>query len=283
MAELGVQGRRLDFVEAAMTYSVDTGSKPVSGSTLPGGRVVQHEGRLEDHVVAIHDARPLRATLSLDAQGFMLVERPTAVADFYDADALRAVYYPEIEALVKDLTGASRVLVFDHTLRSGDEATQAARHVREPVRVVHNDYTEWSGPQRVRDLLPAPEAAALLRHRVAVVQVWRPIAAPVLAKPLAICDARSMTPRDLIAAERRHSDRVGEIYHIAANSDHRWYYFPGMGRDEALVFKCYDSATDGRARFTAHASFDDPTTPADAPPRESIEIRTLAFFAPDGA
>ena len=75
-----------------------------------------------------------------------------------------------------------------------------------------------------------------------------------------------------------HPDRVGEIYHITYNPDHHWFYFPHMQTNEALVFKTYDSATDGRARWTAHAAFDDPTSEPDAPDRESIEVRTLAFF-----
>ena len=149
-----------------------------------------------------------------------------------------------------------------------------------PVRHVHNDYTEWSGPQRVRDLLPADEAATRLQHRFAVIQVWRPIRKPVESSPLAIADARSLASKDLIATERRYPDRVGEIYHITYNAAHRWFYFPNMQRNEALVFKTYDSMKDGRARWTAHAAFDDPTSPADAPARESIEMRTLAFFAP---
>jgi hypothetical protein len=109
--------------------------------------------------------------------------------------------------------------------------------------------------------------------------VWRPIRGTVLSSPLAICDARSVSPHDLIPAERHHRDRVGEIYQLAFNPGHRWYWFPQMRRNEALVFKCYDSEKDGRARFTAHASFDDPLAPADAPVRESIEVRTLAFWA----
>jgi hypothetical protein len=202
------------------------------------------------------------------------------MADFYDEEELRSVYYPEIERLVKEVSGASRVMIFDHTVRSGDEATQEAKRVREPVKVVHNDYTAWSGPQRVRDLLPADEAETLLEHRFAVIQVWRPIGAPVDASPLAICDAGSIAPAELIPAERRHPGRVGEIYHVAYSPNHRWYYFPRMRRNEALVFKCYDSKKDGRARFTAHGSFDDPTSSPDAPPRESIEMRTFAFFSP---
>jgi len=197
--------------------------------------------------------------------------------NFFDADELKRVYYPEVEALVKKVAGAARVVVFDHTLRSGDEAEREARLIREPVFNVHNDYTEWSGPQRVRELLP-DEAEELLRHRFAIIQVWRAINTPIQSNPLAIADARSLAHQDLIRAERRYPNRVGETYRIRHNPDHRWFYFPEMRRDEALVFKVYESAKDGRARFTAHSSFEDPTTPEGAPPRQSIEARTLAFF-----
>ena len=197
--------------------------------------------------------------------------------DFLDADELKRVYYPEVEALVKKVSGAARVVVFDHTLRSGDEAEREAKLVREPVLYVHNDYTEWSGPQRVRDLLP-DEAEALLQGRFAIIQVWRATNKPIQSNPLAIADARSLHPADLIRAERRYPNRVGETYRIGYNPDHRWFYFSRMRRDEALVFKVFDSAKDGRARFTAHSSFNDPNTPAGAPPRQSIEARTLAFF-----
>ena len=143
---------------------------------------------------------------------------------------------------------------------------------------MHNDYTEWSGPQRVRDLLPAEEAEELLKRRFAIVQVWRAIRNPIESDPLAICDARSLDTKDLIAAERRFPHRVGETYQVAYSPRHEWYYFPRMARDEALVFKVYDSEKDGRARFTAHTSFTDPTSPPSAQPRESIEVRTIAFF-----
>jgi len=142
---------------------------------------------------------------------------------------------------------------------------------------VHNDYTEWSAPQRVRDILPA-EADTLLQGRFAIIQVWRPIRHPVETWPLAICDARSLDPKDLIVTERRYQNRTGQTYAIRYNPDQHWYWFPRMRRDEALVFKVYESLRDGRARWTAHTAFDDPTSAPDACPRESIEIRTLAFF-----
>src|SRR5262249_23395387 len=135
----------------------------------------------------------------------------------------------------------------------------------------------WSGPQRVRDLLPE-EAADLLRRRFAIIQVWRPIRYPVETFPLAICDARSLSPENLVVSERRYPHRVGQTYAITYNPEHRWYWFPRMRRDEALVFKVYDSLTDGRARWTAHTAFPDPTSPHDARPRESFEFRPFAFF-----
>ena len=154
-----------------------------------------------------------------------------------------------------------------------------ARHARfrEVVPRVHNDYTEWSGPQRVRDLLP-DEADDLLRRRFSIVQVWRPIRYPVETFPLAICDARTLSPENLVISERRYPDRVGQTYAITYSPDHVWYWFPHMRREEALVFKTYESLKDGRARWTAHTAFHDSTAAADARPRESIEIRTLAFF-----
>jgi hypothetical protein len=277
---LGLSGG--DFIEARLTYAVDTGVKPVTGTTDPDGRLRLEVGEFEERVVKIRDGRLKRARFALEREGFEFVDQQTEVTDFFDPDVLRSVYYPEIERLIADLTGASRVIVFDHTLRSGDVAAQEAYRLREPVRVVHNDYTEWSGPQRLRDLLPTEEAEALLnRCRLAVIQVWRPIRAPVLTDPLAICDAQSVEMADLISAERRHPDRVGEIYQLAYNVHQRWFYFPKMTRDEALVFKCYDSLKDGRARFTAHGSFDDPNSPVSKPPRESIEIRTLVLWDPD--
>jgi hypothetical protein len=169
------------------------------------------------------------------------------------------------------------VVVFDHTLRSGDEVEREAKLVREPVLSAHNDYTEWSGPQRVRELM-GDEADALLARRFAIVQVWRPIASPLESNPLAMADARSVAAGDLLVAERRYPHRVGQTYRLKYNPAHRWFYFPRMRRDEAIVFKVFDSEKDGRARFTPHTSFDDPSTPRGAPPRQSIEARTLAFF-----
>ncbi len=168
--------------------------------------------------------------------------------------------------------------MFDHTLRirRGDIADRTPGMARLPVTRVHNDYTEISGPQRVRDLLP-DEADELLKRRFAFINVWRPIRGPVLDTPLAVADARSVAPDDFVASDMVYKDRKGEIYVNTFSPAHRWFYFPRMRTDEAMLIKCYNSRKDV-ARFTAHTAFTDPTTPPDAEPRASIEIRTVAFF-----
>ncbi len=264
-------------IQARVNYTLDTGVKPMSETGVANGPIVRATGVADPHVIAIEDGRPRRREFSLDVSGFEFADHPTAVVDFLDPDELRRVYYPEAADLIARMSGARRVHVFDHTVRTSDGADRAARKLREPVHTVHNDYTDWSGPQRVRDLLPN-EAEALIARRFAIIQVWRAIAAPIERDPLAIADARSLAPADFIPAERRFPDRVGEIYMFRYNPAHRWTWFPRMRRDEALVFKVYDSAADGRARWGAHASFADPATQPDAPPRESIEIRAFAFF-----
>jgi hypothetical protein len=267
------------FVTAEIGYAIDTGIKPVN-ETFDAGQVIRRRtGATEQRLMRIRDARPLASQLSLDQNGFVLAGHRTAVTNFFDAAQLEALYYPEVQRLVQTVSGASRVVVFDHTLRTGDPTEQQARKIREPVLWAHNDYTEWSGPQRVREILPK-EAEQLLQHRFAIIQVWRAIDKPIQSNPLALVDARSVSGADLLAAERRYPDRVGETYQLRYNPSHLWFYFPEMQRDEAIVFKVYDSQTHGRARFTPHTSFIDPTSPPGAPPRQSIEVRTFAFFVP---
>lgn len=264
-------------VHAALNYIVNDGIKPVNETGGKDGLMRKVSGTYARHVMPIQDGRPLRQGFSLDGSGFLLADHPTRMTDFLDREELRSVYYSEMERLIAVHSGAQRVHVFDHTLRSGDEAARDALKLREPVKSVHNDYTEWSGPQRVRDLM-GREAETLLQRRFAIIQVWRAIRNPIERDPLAIADARFLSPQDFIAAERRFPDRVGEIYQFAYNPQHRWFWFPHMRRDEALVFKVYDSARDGRARWGAHTSFDDPATRPNAGPRESIEVRAFAFF-----
>jgi ribosomal protein L34 len=268
-----------EFVNVDIPYTVDTGEKLVNETFGPNNIRRRKTGTHELKRMAVRNGRLLADRLSLDEHGFVFVEHKTQVTDFFDVAQLESVYYPEVEQLIKAASGASRVVIFDHTLRSGDEGEREEKLIREPVLSAHNDYTEWSGPHRVRELLP-DEADALLARRFAIIQVWRAINQPIQANPLAIADGKSIAMDDLIVAERRYPHRVGQTYRLKYSPNHRWFYFPEMRRDEALVFKVYDSEKDGRARFTPHTSFEDPTSPPNAPPRQSIEVRALAFFAP---
>jgi len=270
----------IDQVTATMTYLVPTGKKPVSYQYDPPPGVPVRSGPYEDRSVQIRNARPFASELSLDREGFVIVPHVTKARDLSDNEEVKAVYYPEVEQLVKQATGATRVLIFDHTIRSAPLAGAGRKGVREPVRRVHNDYTVKSGPQRVRDLVP-DEAADLLGRRYAVINVWRPLRRTVEDTPLGLLDARSIAPQDLIATDLLYPDRTGEIYSVAYNPSHRWFYFPRQRADEAVLLKCYDSKEDGRARFPAHSAFDDPTAPPGVPPRESIEVRTLVFYPPE--
>jgi hypothetical protein len=267
----------LETIEATLSYHLDTGETPWVYTGGPGSTDVRSEGKRDPRLVTLHNGRPVAHRFTLDRTGFRFIDHDTKVANFYDDAEIRRVYYPEMEDLIKAETGASRVVVFDHTLRTADDADREAKKIREPVFRVHNDYTEWSGPQRVRDLLPN-EAEELLKRRFAIVQCWRPIRLPLESNPLAIADARTLSPKDMVVSERRYPNRIGQTYAITYSPEHRWYWFPRMRRDEALVFKVFDSLKDGRARWTAHTSFNDPTSPPNARPRESIEIRTVAFF-----
>jgi len=277
MTELAELETAPDTIEATVNYLKDTGEAPWIYSGGEGSTEVKSSGTPDPHRVTIRNGRPRAGGFKLESDGFRFVRHDTAMKDFLDPDEIKRFYYPEMEALIKAETGGKRVVVFDHTLRTADEADREARKIREPVQRAHNDYTEWSGPQRVRDLLP-DEAEELFKRRFAIVQVWRPFRHPIETFPLAICDAKSVAFSDFMISERRYPNRVGQTYAVKYNPAHRWFWFPRQQRNEAIVFKVYDSEKDGRARWTAHTAFTDPTSPPNARPRESIEIRTLAFF-----
>jgi hypothetical protein len=265
-------------VDAALRYLADLDVKPVSYNPPPGQGAPHRDGNYHDFTVSVSNGRVAARDFSLDHEGFELVRNESAVGDFYDDDAVRAVYYPEIERVLKQVTGASRVVVFDHTRRADSGGNPDSKAERAPVRLVHNDYTELSGPRRVRELLGDAEAEELLKHRFAEINIWQPISGPVESSPLGLADASTIAPGDLVTVDLVYEGRTGEIYHGLYNPDHRWFYFPHMATDEAILIKGFDSARDGRARFNLHTAFDDPTTPAAAPARESMETRALVFF-----
>lgn len=261
--------------QGELKYTVPTGEAPVRYKGFAPGEKRDILATFASRTVTIRNGRAANEAFSLDRHGFILMKRATAATDLYDDDIVREVYYPETAAMVREATGASRVLVFDHTVRSNAPGRKSTKGVRGPAHRVHNDYTEKSGPQRVRDLVP-DEADDLLRRRFAVVNVWRPIAGPLQDQPLAVCDASTAVKEDFLVSALIYPDRAGETYGVAYSLRHRWFYFPEMTADEALLFKCYDSDT-ARARFTPHSAFRDPLAPSPLP-RQSIEARMLAFF-----
>jgi len=267
----------LPSLEVELNYLAPTKERPRTYTYDPPTNVPRTTAVNVSFKVPLQDARPIASLLTLEKHGFSLLGHRSAVRNFYDDEEVKKVYYPETENLLKRLTGASRVFIFDHTTRRRvPDAEDRRDGLRQPVSRVHVDHTAKSGPQRVRDLLPN-EAQDLLRGRVQVINLWRPIRGPLLDTPLAVCDALTVDPEDLVPSDLVYPHRIGETYSVTYRPSHRWYYFSQMRPDEVLVLKCYDSKTDGRARFAPHTAFTDPTTPPDAPPRESIELRALVF------
>jgi len=276
----GVTDADLRSILAPLNFLVPMAEKPIAYNYEPPPGVPTRTGTSEEHRVAIRDARPLIGKLSLDREGFVLLHHQSAVQNFYDEDEIARVYYPECERVIKEATGATRVVAFDHIVRNAAVSAKG-NAVKIPAKRVHDDYTAWSAPQRVRDLMGG-EAEALLKHRFAIINLWRPIRGPVLESPLVLCDAESLSEENLIARDLKYPDRTGQTYSITYNPNQRYYYFPKMQPEEPVLIRCFDSAPNGAARFSAHTGFDDPTSPPDAPPRESLEVRTLVFYAPAG-
>ena len=272
----GVATVNASSIVAPLNFIEPMAEKPYSYNYQPPPGVPLRNTTEETHQVTILDGRAVNDRLSLEREGFVLLKRPTAAKDLYDEDEITRVYYPECERLIQEYTGAKRVHVFDHIVRNAARMGKGST-VKGYAGRVHNDYTAWSAPQRVRDLM-GDEAEELLKHHYAEINVWRPISGPLLSFPLALCDATTLAPENLVGSDLRYPDRTGETYAITYNPDQRWFYFPKMQTDEVILIRCFDSAREGAKRFSAHGAFDDPSTPENAPPRESIETRALVFF-----
>ena len=266
-------------VRATLNYTVDNGRPPDYYFYEPDPGTELNPPGTDLHEVEIHNGWPEVDRLGADREGFELHDFGAAFDRYDDDAAVQRDFYPQVIAYVKRHTGARRVVVFDHTIRKRLPADLKAQTTvqRPAVLLVHSDYTVRSGPQRVRDILP-DEADALLQRRVAFYNVWKPLRERVLELPLAMCDARTHAEADMLRMDLKYRERTGEIYVMRHSPAHRWVYFPEMEAHHALLLKTYDSETDGRARFMGHTAFEDPTTPPDAPRRESIEVRTMAFF-----
>lgn len=271
--------RGIESVEAELPYLLASTEAPYRYVEEPPPGVPREVGELDHQRTRIWSGWSEANQMSMDTYGFAMETQPTTFTQYWNEPAIRQHYYPEMEAKVLAHTGARRAVVFDHNVRfapamDGKHQTYGGK----PARLVHNDYTPFSAPQRVHDLLSAEDAADVLRSRFAMVNLWRPIQEPLRDAPLALCDARSVAPDDLVVSALIYPDRRGEVFRMTFSPAHRWYYFPDMKIEELIFIKCYDSLEDGRARWSAHTAFDDPSCPADSPPRQSIEVRTLVWW-----
>ena len=265
-------------IEAPLYFLRPMAGRPVSYQYDPPPGVPARTGQYDPHVMTIADARPFAASLSLDVEGFELLRAASAYRSFDDDKAIRADYYPEVERLIAAATGAAQVVAFDHNVRSAAREARREPGIRGPVGRTHNDFTARSGRERAaRELEARGLDVQLLHGRFAIVNLWRPIGRPVEKSPLALGDAQSIAEHDLIACDLLYLDRVGETYALQFSPAQRWYWFPYLAPDEAILIKGYDSA-EGVARFTPHSAFDDPYSRPDAPERESIETRALVIY-----
>jgi hypothetical protein len=242
----------------------------------------EHEGPQRNygdvtHIVPIRDIRGHESEYSLDKNGFQVVHSTTAEKEFNDEEKIKGGYYKEIEDLLKEVTGAHKVVIFDHTIRRAIAGQPDKPSSRGPVGRVHIDQTPWAGEERVR-LHTGDEAEALLKERVQIINVWRPINGKVEDHPLALADYRSVDwNNDLIPVGLKYRERDGETFGVKYSDKLRFHYKSGIDSDEVYLIKCYENKLDGRARLTPHTAFTDPNTPDGAKPRESIEVRALVF------
>eukprot|EP01117_Protostelium_nocturnum_P000179 TRINITY_DN10251_c0_g1_i1.p1 TRINITY_DN10251_c0_g1~~TRINITY_DN10251_c0_g1_i1.p1 ORF type:complete len:291 (-),score=72.42 TRINITY_DN10251_c0_g1_i1:18-890(-) len=232
--------------------------------------------------VKIHDLRGHENEPQIDVNGFQILSNvPSSEKEFVNEEAIKTKYYAEIEELLKKVTGGNRVFVFDHTIRRRTANSLDARgteSTRQPVHRVHVDQTFWAGEERVR-LHMGEEAEELLKKRVEIINVWRPITGPVYDTPLTFCDYQSVDWKDLKETDLIYPNRKGETFSVEYNENQKWYYLSKMNTDEVVLLKCFDNLLDGRSRVTPHTAFRDPETPSDAPARQSIEVRALVFHS----
>lgn len=279
---------------------------------------------LVKHDMTVHDARTLTGQdqPTLESNGFELMNRPLANPglDFMNHEQVVKEYYPQCEQLVREASGARVVAAFDHNVRSAagkktQKRIEGGQQVQGPAHLVHGDYTLTSTPDRLRQLTRPPSSndtyrsalaegetlmdaaeveEAIANGRFGIINVWRNIAdTPVAVNPLALCDAACVKPEDLVVFEIHYAERIGENYFAKHSDGHRWYFYPAMTRDEALLIKQWDSAgrmartkgaesdpEDGSdpCTFSFHSAFENPATPADAPDRWSIEVRCAVIW-----
>jgi hypothetical protein len=233
--------------------------------------------------VTVSSMRAAGGGFSLDREGFTLADAPTAVRDFYDRDEVAGRYVAEVRELVRSLTGCTgTALLNSPVVRVSGRLGSRPAGTTFTGDFAHADFSAPAAESMLRRTLPAGEAAERLRRRYSVFNVWRTFSGPPQDVPLALCDTRSVAPQDKQYCEITVKMATGDVltwenityYH---NGAHRWWYCPDMTRDEAYVFRSFDSAP-GHAEQVPHSAFVNESCPASAPPRASVEVRVFAFY-----
>ncbi|KAG1883568.1 hypothetical protein F4604DRAFT_1735447 [Suillus subluteus] len=193
----------------------------------------------EPHDMKIGDVRGKEDLYKLDNAGFQYGREAAKHASFLNDDEVEREYYPESIDLIKRVTGATSVVMFDHTIRrrrpgeAGDDPQK-----RQPVSAVHVDQTTASSIARVHRHLPPTEAPSLLRRRFQIINLWRPISHAAVDWPLALCDFRSVdVEKDLVPVALLYPDREGETFGVKYNPNHQWKYLKAMTPEEFVLIK----------------------------------------------
>ena len=275
MRALDRSSAELPYVETALNYIDPTAADPGGINDIEREKSTL---KLVSHPTRIYDARADRARLSLDRTGFVVANHDTEVTDFYDRRQVETIYHPEIGALIQELTGAETVLIFGTLIRNAAADAPAGSH--KPVFNAHVDYNLETIRAVAERELPEGDKARYRHGRIILINTWRPIV-EIESAPLAVADAATVAWGDLFHGPIGGKSQAGTPnaagYNLAYNPNQRWYYVPRMKPSEMFVFKLCDSEP-GAVQWAAHTSFEDPASPPDAAPRQSIELRTLALF-----
>lgn len=267
-----------DEMLAELRFVVPAAGKPSVHFIRPSEVDIERtEGTFSRVQVAIRNGRNLGRETSLDEEGFIFTHWASEVSDFYDDAQIRTTYYAEMAALVESLTGASQVIVFDHTVRGTIAGKRGSVVVELPSDMMHCDLTEAAALETIEQVFPLEEIAAIRRRRIMQINLWRPIAGPVRDMPLAVCDGRSIRAESCVTTSLVRPDFTSEFITLAHDPSQRWYWLPAMAVDEVIIFKNYDSEV-GKSRFAMHGAFADPASSSESPPRESIEVRAFAVI-----
>ena len=274
-------------VVASLNYLANLDEIPVFAHSNKAGESFRINDNRAPRDVTIRNARLAPGGFSLDVEGFTLAAQATSVTDFNDDAQLADIYTPEIEQLIAEAAGGTEAVVYDHTRRSTELSHREKYGSRDPVPAPHSDYTDASAFQRMRDKFGDEEAERRLKRRFSIVNAWRSMTGTLEQWPLTVCDARTIDDMQLTQTRREaplrpepsfEYNRPSETRHAIYDPNHKWFWFPRMTGDEVLLFKNYDTLTDGTARYALHSAFVDPDTPASPAARETIETRAFVFY-----